>query len=240
MILVSKSDTVMEKRSGLRNPALRVIAVWGWKGICMLALMGISSALGFGFAISRELRTLPWLMLASEAIGVGLAPLLISFASRDEWSEYGFTKKGLLKSLAYSAVFFAFMVLLGLAFGQARLPSPPRFTLDFPLNLLFVILATAAWGPLEVFFVIWLIVNTQRLFKSTDRMFTSGMVVTIVVFGALHLVTATGGIVNAASVAVLFLVLGLIFNSTKNAIGPMIAWTLMNRQVWSFWQLLFM
>lgn len=45
----------------------------------------------------------------------------------------------------------------------------PSFQLGFPWNLWYVALGVFAWGPLEVFFVAWLIANTDRIFKSESK-----------------------------------------------------------------------
>ena len=37
-----------------------------------------------------------------------------------------------------------------------------------------------------------------------------------------------------ATVAVLFLALGLIYERTGNALGPMVGWTLMNGMTWAY------
>ena len=84
---------------------------------------------------------------------------------------------------------------------------------------------------MEVFFVIWLIINTDFTLKS-ERHLSPGLVVTIVIFDLSHLLSAPkAGYTNAISVKVTFLILGLVFKYTKNSIGPMIAWTILNGQV---------
>ena len=100
------------------------------------------------------------------------------------------------------------------------------FNLPFPLNLWYASLGVVAYGPLEVFFVVWLIVNIDIIFKKLEKMFSPGLIITVLVFGLSHLIFARGGIVNAISVTVIFFILGLIFKYTGNSIGPMIAWTL--------------
>jgi len=49
-------------------------------------------------------------------------------------------------------------------------------------------------------------------------------------FGMSHIVS-TGSFTNVFAVTFIFFFLGLIFKHTGNAIGPMIAWTLLNGQV---------
>jgi membrane protease YdiL (CAAX protease family) len=84
---------------------------------------------------------------------------------------------------------------------------------------------------------VWLIVQTDRIFRSERTFISWGLLITIALFALLHLLT-TQSVENALRVAAIFFALGLIFKSTRNAIGPMLAWTLLNGQVWFLAQLL--
>lgn len=107
-----------------------------------------------------------------------------------------------------------------------------HFGLSFPLNLFYALLAVLVYGPLEVFFIIWLIVNTDEDLKwDRKQVLSPGLLITITVFGLSHLILSPGEVLNAVKVMVELLILGLIFKYTKNSIGPMIAWTLINHQV---------
>lgn len=168
---------------------------------------------------------------------MGLLPLVISLACRDDPAEYGLTRKGLRESLLLSLLFVG--VMFGYAYltrGALMTDDRPPLALGFPANLWYGILGIIAWGPLEVFFVVWLIANTDRLLKDTNHLFSWGLPLTVVIFGALHVVTTD--IPNALYTAFIFLVLGLITRRTGNAIGPMLAWTLVNGQVWYIARLL--
>ena len=121
---------------------------------------------------------------------------------------------------------------IGLLAGGPHFLSP-TFHLDFPWNLWHVALGIFAYGPLEVFFVMWLITNTDRIFKSESRILSWGLVLTVTIFAASHIFTSpSAGARNALYVGLIFLVLGLVYKYTKNSIGPMIAWTLINGQIW--------
>lgn len=206
--------------------------------MCTVVLMGVSHALGHGFAFSRELRAYPWVMLAYALVGIGALPVLLSLAAHEDCKTYGLGRTGLRGSLVASAAFVAFVLLMAAAFGQARLPSPADAALHFPLTVVYAALATLAWGPLEVFFVIWLVVNADRFLASRERIVSRGLVLTLALFWVLHLVAARGGVGNATAVTVIFLVLGAVFGRTRNAWGPMLAWTFLNPQVWASWRLL--
>ena len=89
-----------------------------------------------------------------------------------------------------------------------------------------------AYGPLEVFYVVWLIANTDTLLKCEARLLSKGLIVTAVLFGFLHLATSpTAGVPNALRFGVEFLALGAVYKLTGNSVGPMIAWTVINGHV---------
>ncbi|NOY07333.1 MAG: CPBP family intramembrane metalloprotease [Spirochaetes bacterium] len=113
----------------------------------------------------------------------------------------------------------------------------PDLYLSFPWNLWYAMLGLFAWGPLEVFFITWLITNTDRIFKNRDIVVSWGLIITVIIFGLIHIVT-TQNLYNAAYTGTIFLVLGLIYKYSRNAIGPMIAWTLINGQVWYIMRLI--
>ncbi len=107
------------------------------------------------------------------------------------------------------------------------------FGLSFPLNLYYAVLGVLAYGPLEVCFVVWLIVDTERALREHgDKILSKGLVLTVVVFGLMHLaLSPKAGVLNALSVTVTFMILGAIFKYIKNSIGPMTSWTLVNGMV---------
>ncbi len=52
----------------------------------------------------------------------------------------------------------------------------------------------------------------------------------MVIFALAHVVTTN--LSNALYTGAIFLTLGFIYKYTRNSIGPMLAWTLVNGQVW--------
>jgi len=183
--------------------------------------------------IIRLLNEKPYLAIYAEIVAIGGLPLLISIICRDDWSLYGIRRNGLGKSLliAVSLAMIDFLLdLISLLKGQTKVPS---FGLTFPWNIFYAILGVFAYGPLEVFFVIWLIANTDKaLDVKEEKIFTLGLLINTIIFGMSHIIIApSGGIINALSVTIIFLILGLIYKYTKNSIGPMIGWTLVNNQV---------
>ncbi len=213
-----------------RRRGLLVVAVWFWSflGVPVVALFiacieGVAPTVnGIMGMLSRE----PYLASYIEFACCGGLPLAVTLLCREDFVIYGLRREGLVKSLLLSSILAVFKITLRLLSGGFRFVS---FNLPFPLNLWYAFFGVFAYGPLEVFFVVWLIVNTDRIFGSLERMVSPGLIITVLVFGLSHVVFSPGGgLVNAISVTITFFILGLIYKYTGNSIGPMIAWTLMN------------
>jgi len=198
----------------------------------VLAILAIGFIKGWRVdEIVERLYAEPYLASYGEIVGVGGLPLLITLLCRDNPSIYGLRREGIAKSLILSLLLvLAYASLLIASKGYPRI-SHVCFNLNFPYNVWYALLGVFAYGPLEVFFVVWLIVNTDLVLK-TERKFSPGLIITTVIFGLSHLILAPkAGIINAITVTVTFLILGSIFKYTKNSIGPLIAWTILNGQV---------
>jgi len=223
----------------LHDPMLRVIATWIWwivgGGLTMLALLTVLQIKPGDFRIL--FREYPHLTIYIETVGVGLLPLVITILCKDDIAAYGIQKKQITKSLLLSL----FVVILAYGFNFIRSDqwiniNTPNFHLNLPWNLWYATLGVFAYGPLEVFFVVWLIANTDKIFKGKDRNLSWGLILTVTLFGLAHLATTSW--IMALFVTVVFFLLGLIVKTTRNSIGPMVAWSLINTQVWFLAQLL--
>jgi len=106
-----------------------------------------------------------------------------------------------------------------------------RFNLEFPYNIWYVVLGILSYGPLEVFFVIWLIVNIDDIFNSREKIYSPGLLITVWFLDYRTYFFHLRGLLNVIKVTVVSIVLGLVFKYTKNSIGSMIAWSLINGQV---------
>jgi len=212
---------------------LWIIVVWVWMflgsfiAVVLTAyLVGTSLTLEMIISILNER---PYLAVYGEIVGVGALPLIISLLCNDSPRMYGLSKSGILISLTLSVPPSLIILLARLIHGVLRYES---FNLSFPYNIWYAIIGVLAYGPLEVFFVIWLIVNTDYVLGSLDKIFSPGLIITVLAFGLSHIILSPkGGIFNAIEVTVIFLFLGLIFKYTRNSLGSMIAWTLINGQV---------
>jgi len=223
-----------ERFAIVRSPMFQVVSTWIWFFVgAALTVLAILTVFGVDFASAPEvLGEKRYLAVYIEIVAVGLLPVVFTLTCKNGLTQYGLGRKGIKKSLGLSALFT--VTLFGFALltrGQLMTGiSTPGFHLGFPWNLWYTALGIFAYGPLEVFFVMWLVTNTDRIFKSENRTFSWGLIVTVVIFAITHIFTT--GIYNAFYTGMIFIILAVIYKYTKNSIGPMIAWTLINGQVW--------
>ena len=225
------------------DPLFRVIATWVWWFIgAALTVLIILIIQGAPLASASEVLAGTgkevYLAVYGEIVAVGLLPLLFTLTCKDELAQYGIARHGLEKSLLLSSLFV--VVIFGFGYlmtGRLMTDSRPTLHLDFPSNLWYALLGITAWGPLEVFFFVWLVSNTDRIFKRRIRANPWGLIITVLSFALTHILTTNAR--NAIYTGAIFLVLGLICKHTRNIVGPMVAWTLINGQVWYVARLLF-
>lgn len=224
------------RASFLLSPRFQVPATWIWNVVGTFTVATVVGAvLPQNIALDRSgLTEQPYLALIpilSEIILVGLLPIVFSVLRRDSAAEYGITGKRLLLSLALSAgLVLAYFAYLSLRAGVLTMsPHLPGLHQPTVANALLAGLALVAYGPLEVFFVVWLIHNTDRIFKTEARTWSWGLLLTIAIFGLLHSFSQGA---NSLIIAAEMFALGLVYKVTRNAIGPMLAFVLMNEYAW--------
>jgi len=210
-----------------RTILILIVWVWLFLGMPLTAILlayikGLEPNIN---GVINMLSSEPYLSSYLEFICAGGLPLAITLLCRENFSIYGLRRKNLRKSVILSLIYAAFILIPKIIYGNFRYTS---FKLPFPLNLWYAFLSILSYGPLEIFFITWLIVNMDCVFNSLEKIISPGLIITILVFGLSHVVFARGGIVNAISVTINFFVLGLIFKYTGNSIGPMISWTITN------------
>lgn len=133
----------------------------------------------------------------------------------------------LVLSAGVVLVYFAYLsIRAGYLTTSVQLPGLNQRTVG---NIIFAILGLLAYGLLEVFFVVWLIHNTDRIFKTEAKIWSRGLLITIAIYGLLHSFSQGA---NSLVIATEMLALGLIHKITRNAIGPMLAFMLMNEYAW--------
>jgi hypothetical protein len=76
---------------------------------------------------------------------------------------------------------------------------------------------------------VWLIHNTDCIFKTEANTWSWGLLITIVIYGLVHSFSQGA---NSLIIAAEMLALGLVFKSTRNSIGPMPAFMFMHEYAW--------
>jgi hypothetical protein len=168
-----------------------------------------------------------------ELIFVGLVPLVLMIFFRESPGMYGVQRRGITRSLIMGlSLALVYRLISPLISHTIAVLDYRSFNLVFPGNVYYALLGVFAYGPLEAFFVIYLIVNMDILAaaltgKRSLNMISTGVIAVPLFFGLCHIVT-TGNISNAAQVALYSCCYGLIYRQTGNSIGPLAAWTLAN------------
>lgn len=220
----------------MHNRLFQVIVTWLWFVVFPLSVVGLLIGVGhIDIATGRQwYRAHPYIQAYFEAVLAGLLPLFFVLIDKEPLSYYGLSRKKLLQSVGVS------LLVVALRFLESYLRShlwvdvtPFAASPGFPWNIWHALWGIFANGPLEVFFFVWLVVKTDQLFKSEEAILSKGFLVTLVLFSVAHIMT-TQDVINAGYVLVIWLLLGLVFKVTKNAVGPMIAWILINGMVWPY------
>jgi len=218
----------------ITNPKFQVIVTWVWNlfgtfliTILLLILMPTVVTNREGLKANPGLIIIP---IVSEIILTGLIPIILTLINKNSLISIGIQKKRVIESTILSIpMVIIYYVLLFLITGSTIEFPTTAFHIDTFWYLLLTIGAIFAYGPLEAFFVIWLIVKSDQIFKSEEKMFSKGLILTIVIYGVLH--SFSQGL-NSITIAITFLGLGLIYKYTKNSIGPMISWTIAKEYIW--------
>ena len=219
----------------LLNPKFQVIVTWVWNFLAALVIMAIVLIALPGNVVTnletlREHPNYAIIPIFTEIIAAGLLPVLFTALNREKIAQYGLQTKGLVKSLFLSAlVMIASFVIDSLKIGQVFEFSFSMLNLTSPWRMILALLAVVAYGPLEVFFFIWLVNNMDRILKSEDVLLSRGLILTTLIYGLLH--TVSQGF-NSLVIATIMFLLGLVYKHTRNSIGPMLAWTVRTKYIW--------
>ena len=220
----------------LYNPTFRVTTTWVFDAAITILIFLMPQEPSF-FSAAKVLEENGYLFTYIEIAAVGLLPIIFTLVCKDDLTQYGLTHRQSAKSVLLSGLLV--IVMFGGAYlmrGKLMTDNRPALHVEFPLNIWYGVLGIFAWGPLEVFFVAWLITNTDQIFKDGNKLFSRGLTVTLIGIVALHVLTTNAA--NALYTGGIFLALTLIYKRTQNTLGPMLAWTLINGQVWYMARLL--
>jgi membrane protease YdiL (CAAX protease family) len=222
------------------NPKFQLFTIYIWFFLGAIIVIFIFIIIS-GFNISIAMSTIqnnPQLYIFIEFSSVGLLPIIYVLVSKEKISKYGVNAENLVKSISISFLMILIYFLLGyLINGKIMTYEEYDFNLKLPWNLFFGIGGIFVWGPLEAYFFIWLIEKTNDAFFSDEKKIIVSALFTSLMFGVvLHLITTS--LYNAIYTGIIFLILSLIYVYTKNSIGPILAWTLLNGQVWFIGQMI--
>ncbi|MBN1916139.1 hypothetical protein JW796_04080 [Candidatus Dojkabacteria bacterium] len=218
----------------LYNPKFQVIFTWVWFLVGAIVTILLIVVLT-GTPLSRDaagnlFNEKPYILSIVEIVSVGLVPLIYTFAEKTKLALLGFNSKGIKKSLFYSLMFVLVFSLFGyLKNGTIMSDTRESFSVGFPLNIFFLPLAVFAWGPLEVFFFFWLVEKTDKIFYKANNHYI-GLIITTILFIVTHILTTD--LFNSLYTGFIFAILGVIYKKSSNIYGPMLAWTLVNGQIW--------
>ena len=182
------------------NPLVCVIVSWMWLAI-LTVFLRVSPATVHRFLLQ------PYYSSYLEIVFVGLIPVLFTIFGREKWSQYGLTVQGLAKSIFWSVIFVAVVGTLsrlstGHWIGFGTLVS----SLGFPAKVYYALLGIIAYGPLEMFFFVWLVSNTEEIFESKSWSFLLSLAITAFLYGLLHYIFQ--GLIVGFLAGFIFFVLG--------------------------------
>ncbi len=155
----------------IRNLRFQVVSTWVWNAIAAFLVMLIVAVAAPGMGLNNEALSdrpaLASLPILSEIVAAGLLPVLYSILRKDRLAGVGLNRTNLARSLLLS-IPVVLLYLIFIALGLDRFPSVDWAEIHFSnlWGLPLAILAILAYGPLEVFFVTWLIQRTDELFTA--------------------------------------------------------------------------
>ena len=226
----------MRPLKGSKHPLLEAATVWLVSFIFPPIVYGIfSSTIGFDYLKSHAyiFGTLLEFFL------VGFLCILLAVLNSDSRSVFGLTSKGLLKSLAIGLVLIAIHSSIRYALGMPIAGSNlDAFTQSlaqpFPYNIGFSLFCGFAYGPLEVFYIIFLVIRFDRASDTLQSKIASkGTIVTTLLWALPHILNSmvqgpTAALFQVAKLVVTGLILIVAFKYAKSSIGSMLYWTFAN------------
>lgn len=230
----------MTSEAALRVHRRRVLITWSWciVGPAVLAALALALTRGNLSVAGAAYSARPYLSSFIELTVAGLVPLAWTVLAREPPGSYGLRRHRLIRSLALSAPVVAVVFAIrALSTGRLLDLAPIAVQLPAAAALAYALFGVLVYGPVEAFFVVWLVRNSDAGWPS-PRLLSPGLVVTVGLFGVLHLAVTRSGL-NAALVTVAFAGLMLAYKSTGNSWGALVGWTVANTQVWYLAQLAF-
>ncbi len=192
--------------------------------ILPLTLIFLLQNFGLEFVTNDNIK------LILEFVFIGMLPLIIVFARRESWKDYGFTLINWKKSVAYGLILAApFMIIRGYAYLFMDYVG-----WSWNLNPLMLLPYLIVYGPLETFFIVFSVYKIDRGLPS-EKLISKGLILSSILFGLMHAVNyifhpnvtlimtnyVLGNIIPA-------LFVGLIFKKSNSILGSALFWSLLN------------
>ncbi|TXT54197.1 MAG: conserved membrane protein of unknown function [Candidatus Thorarchaeota archaeon] len=212
--------------------------------ILILSILFISNTTSTFLGGLQVIQQAPYLLIYVEIASAGLFPLVYSLYKKEPPRVYGIQKKNSVLSIIISISLLMILdVVESLVTGNPIFSMGESYNLPLGFGVFYAALGLFAYGPLEVFFIFWLIVKTDDLFKkkilfridldaNKSIFITKGTLISCILFGLIHVIT-TQYFPSFFLIMLVFLLLGIIFTNLENSIGPMLAWSIYNNQVLS-------
>ena len=191
-----------------------------------------SSTLGFEY-----LRTHAYIFgTLFEFLLVGFLCILFAILDRDSRSTYGLTSKGLVSSLVIGLALVGAHSLMSHISGKPVIdPRLDAFTQSltqpFPQNIGFALFCGFAYGPLQVFFLIFLVDRFDKVLDAkSSRIGYRGTIITVLLWALPHILNVTvlgptAALIQLAKLLIIGPILIIVFKYTGSSLGSMVYWT---------------
>ncbi len=215
--------------------AREILLVFGVSMLILPLVFGLSATGNLSFIESK----LYIYGTSLEFLSVGFLPLLLALRDRDRRDFYGVGLTGATKSIILGAALVAVRGLFRYVAG-----SPPfevglvafsqSLAQPFPGNLFFSFITVFSYGPLEVFYITFLVAKLDLAFHSAQgTVLTKGVFSGVLLWALIHLNSAVffGFTFAAAQVVSNFIygiLLMMVFKYSKCSIGTMSSFTITN------------
>ncbi len=170
---------------------------------------------------------------------VGVLAVVFALVARDRRETFGLNRRGLPMSLLFGGGLVLLQATLRYALGEAPfgvtlLEMAQSLAQPFPANVGFALFTALAYGPLEVFYIVFLVVRAdQGLRPSRRKILSNGTLLGVGLWASVHVTNAVfvglvAGLERVVEAFVVGLVLMAIFKYTTCSVGPMVYWTVSN------------
>jgi hypothetical protein len=189
-----------------------------------LPLIFLTQNFGLEFIINDYVK------LILEFVFIGMLPLIIIFARKESWKDYGFTLMNWKKSVAYGLILaIPFLIIRGYAYlfmdysGWSWNLSPLLF---LPYLLVY--------GPLEAFFIVFSVYKIDKGLLC-EKLVSKGLILSSILFSLIHAVNYISypdvtlilrNYVLGNFIPALFV--GFIFKKSNSIVGSSLFWILLN------------